>query len=303
MTSLQSARKFEELLTSEVESSPYDYAMMFKAEGFFARRRAKARLTLLKGLDAKLRRILRADERVYFVTSGTTVTVLEHFTVGWVATYLNMRALVFTTERMLLIEIDGGKKKAGNLVSQIAYTSLSSVKATWTGVCQIKLTDKSQYNFQSVPKADRKFLAEFLTEIGHSAAGLPAAPTGKGVEQLCPHCFAFVPGFPLGCPACHGAFKSARTAALRSLLFPGLGDWYLGHRGFAVFEMLGAGYFWLVLVIAPLVATLDPATRPNPSDYWVTVAILILIAHSVNATMTRHFARKGHHPESRRSAP
>ena len=34
MITLKSARKYEELLTGDVEPAPYDYATLFKAEGF-----------------------------------------------------------------------------------------------------------------------------------------------------------------------------------------------------------------------------------------------------------------------------
>jgi hypothetical protein len=296
MITLQSARKYEELLTGEVEPAPYEYATMFKADGFFARQHAKKRFVLLKGLDAKLRRILRAGERVFYVTSGTTVTIAEHFFVGWMANYLNMRALVFTTERVLLIQIDGGKKKAGELVAQIPYTSLASVKSTWSGACRIKLMDRSEHHFVSVPKADRKFIADFLADIVQGTAapfGGGARPTG--LEHLCPHCFVHVPGHPGACPACTGAFKSPNRAGLLSFIFPGVGDWYLGHRGFAVMEMLSSGFLWLVLVITPLLAPADPEHSIN-AGYWGTVGLILFAAHGLDAVMTRHFALKGHHP-------
>jgi hypothetical protein len=270
---------------------------MFKADGFFARQHAKKRLVLLKGLDAKLRRVLRTGERVYFLTSGTTVTLAEHFFVGWMANYLNMRALVFTTERILLVQIDGGKKKAKDLVAQIPYTSLASVKSTWTGSCRIKLMDRSQYNFINVPKGDRKFIAEFLADIVQGTAAPFGNARPAGVENLCPHCFVHVPAHPPACPACTGGFKSPKKAGLLSLVFPGLGDWYLGHRGFAVMEMLSSGLLWLVLVISPLLAPKDPKLPPLDAGYWGTVAVILLFTHGIDATMTHHFARKGHHPD------
>jgi len=303
MITLQSARKYEELLSGEVEASPYDYATLFKADGYLARQRAKARFKLLKVLDAKLRRVLRPDERVYFVTSGSTMSVSEHFFVGWLAYYLNMRALVFTTDRVLLLQINGGKKKVRHLVAQIPNTALASVKSTWSGSCRIKLMDKRELNFVYVPRGDRKFLAEFLSGIVQGTAAPFTTQQPHGVDNLCPHCFVHVPGFPLACPKCTGRFKSAKKAALLSLAFPGLGHWYLGDRGFAVFETLGGGFFWLSLVIGPLLPSPDP-TQPRPdAGYWITAAILIGLMHSIDAVMTHHFARKGHHPDGKAPEP
>ena len=86
-----------------------------------------------------------------------------------------------------------------------------------------------------------------------------------------------------------------------SLLFPGLGDFYLGHRLFALVEMFGAGFLWCVLVIVPLLARGQPDPETGEplvlgAAYWGTVAFPLSFAHIVDAFMTRHFARKGHHP-------
>jgi hypothetical protein len=290
---LQTAKRYEDLLSGTVDPSPFDYAIMFKADGFFARQRAKKRFRLLKAIEPKLRAVLRPQERVYWATTGTTVTLSEQFFVGWIAYYLNRRALVFSTERVLLIEIDG-KPKAGRLVSQIPYTAIASVKATWTGMCRIKLLNKTVYNFQSVPSADRKFLAEFLSGITQGTN----APfqRGTGMEHLCPHCYVHVPAHPPACMSCNGGFKSPDRAALLSLIFPGLGDWYLGHRGIALFEMFGAFFTWFVFVISPLISPPDPEFPPPNAEYWTVAAIVLLLAHGIDAAMTRHFALKGHHP-------
>lgn len=290
---VQTAKRFEDLLTGPAEAGPYDYAMMFKADGFFAKQRSKTRFKLLKGIDAKLRRILRPGERVFFMTPGTTVSIGEQLFVGWVAHYLNLRALVFTTDRVLLLAISSSYK-AGKLVSQIPYSAIASVKATWSGTCRVKLLNKQTFDFQRVPKADRKFLAEFLSDIVKGTN----APFQRvqGLEHLCPHCYTMVPAHPAACPSCAGAFKLPNKAGWLSFIFPGVGDWYLGHRGFAVMEMISSGFLWLLLVIAPILASGDPEFQAPNAEYWGTVCVILLAGHGLDAVMTRHFALKGHHP-------
>ncbi len=293
MTTLQSAKKYEELLAVEAETAPYDYAVLFKADGFFARQRAKQRFKLLKAIDPKLRRILQPGEKAYFITPGTTVSLEERFFVGWWVYYLNMRALVFTTHRVLLLQTNV-RKRPGKLVSQMPYASIASVKSTWNGMCRVKLVNRKTYDFQHVPRADRKFLAEFLTGVVQGTN----APfqVSLGIEHLCPHCFTIVPAYPLVCPVCGGGIKSARKAALLSFIFPGTGDWYLGHRVFALLEMLGICFLWFGLVIAPLLAPPDPGLEPQDAVFWVTNGLVLLVAHTIDCMMTHHFARKGHHP-------
>ena len=290
---LQTAKRYEDLLTGTVEPSPFDYDVMFKAGGYFARRRSKIRFKLLKAIERKLLTILKPQERVYWATTGTTVTLGEQFFVGWIAYYLNRRALVFTTERVLLLEISRSDKP-GHLVSQIPYTAMASVKSTWNGMCRVKLLNKTTYNFQSVPSADRKFLAEFLVGITQGTN----APFQRiqGLEHLCPHCYTLVPAHPPACTACAGGFKSARKAAIMSFIFPGTGNWYLGHRGFAILEIMGTCFTWLFLVIAQLLLPDTPEMEPLTAEYWITVAVLLLIGHTIDALTTYNFGRKGHYP-------
>lgn len=290
---LQNASRFEDLLSAPAEGGLYEYSLMFSRDGWLARRRSKNRFKLLKNLDAKLRLILAPDERVYFLTTGTTVSLGEQFFVGWAAMIINRRALVFTTRRILLLQTDRKGRPQG-MVSQMPLGSIASVKATWRGTCRVKLLDRKVFDFQSVPGADRKFVAKLL---GESTQGTNA-PFAKdmGLEHLCPHCFAVVPGHPTACPHCGGAFKSPTNAMVRSLMFPGLGDWYLGHHGFAAMEMFGSGFLWLALVILPLLGAADPEVGTPDAAYWIGAIIIIAAAHGIDGIMTRHFARKGHHP-------
>jgi hypothetical protein len=298
MISLQNARRFEDLLGTDVEPSPYEFSLLFKTDGWLDRRRSKTRFKLLQAINSKLCKLLHEGERVYFATSGTTTNAAEHyFTGAAMAQALNRRALIFTTERVILLQIDS-RKRPGALASQIAYTSIAEVKSTWSGYCQLKLRNKSKLNFIGVPKADRKNLAAMLTDVVGSVATQIESKGAPALEHLCPHCFVPVPGHPETCPHCQGHFKSARTAMLRSLLFPGLGDLYLGHRSFALIEMLGAAFFWYVMVFAPLIGAPDEngEITETTTVYWGIAVVMLAGVHGIDAVMTRHFALKGHHP-------
>ena len=295
MSTLQTARRYEELLSAPVEPSPYDYATLFQADGWLARRRAKARFQFLKTVDPKLRRILHPDEKVYYLTSGTTATMVEQFFVGWVAQLVNQRALIFTTERVLLLQIDH-RKRPRDLVAQLPYTSIADLKSTWDGHCRLRLRNHTTLNFAGVPKADRKFLRGFLADIlRDSVPPLPGVPH-QGIENLCPHCFQAVAGLPAACPHCRGGFKSTRRAVWLSALFPGMGSLYLGHRGVAAFEILGAAMVWLGMVIVPLLGSLGPDAPAPASDYWFSTAFALAFLHGIDALVTHNFATKGLHP-------
>jgi hypothetical protein len=303
MNTLSTARTFQDLLLPDVAPSPYDYGVLFESKGFFARRRSKRRFKLLKNLDVDLQPLLQPGERVFFATCGFTASLAEQMFVGWAAQFLNRRAIVFTTSRVLLIQINR-KLRPLDLVSQIRYEQIAKVRSTWRGFCEICLQDGKKLLFQGVAKAERKFLHRFLADV------VRPIPVKKGEkvaapEHLCRACQTVVPGHPHSCPRCSAAFKPASKAALLSLLFPGLGDYYLGHRGFAFMEMAGGAFAWLILVVMPLaqgglVDTETGEIYAMAMGDWIAYSFFPLgILHGIDSIMTRHFARKGHHLSDR----
>lgn len=313
MVNLHTAKGFGQLLGEGVEASPYEYGMLFEAKGWWAKRRAKARLVLLRKIDAKLRRVLRPDERVYYVSTGVISNFKEQFFEGSAATYyVNLRALVFTTERIVLLQI-GSRQKPGLLVSELPYAALREVKSTWTGLCQLTLVNGKKHKLTRMPRADRKYLHGFLNGVvaqanagsdGADAVGMKAG--SDGLVHLCPHCFTATPGRPKACPSCGGGIRSANTAAWLSLLFPGFGDWYLGYRWLAMMEMLGAAFVWLMFLIAPLLSVLfetEGETSRSELNAALAVGVLfVVVAHVVDAVMTRSYGMKGHHPGKKPAA-
>ena len=291
MTTVESARKFEELLGGKAAASPYEYASLFKTDGFTARQRSKARFKLLKVLDFKLRHILDRGEKVLFITTGTLSGPRERLLSGWLANSLDRRALVFTSRRILLLHIDL-RPRPLEVVSQLPYASITSAKAAWKGQCSVKLLNRETYRFKHVPQADRKPMIDFLTGLIH----LTNAPFEhqRGVEHLCPHCFVFVPEHPSACPSCGGRFKSARAAGFLSLVIPGAGGWYLGQRSSAILELIGAGLLWYGLVISAGLRSALPWDGISGPKYWIAVGALLLLVHVTDGWLTHHFGRKGH---------
>lgn len=282
------------------DAAIYDFGTLMNGEGWFARRRAAARLRLVKKLDAKLKRVLKPGERVCFVTKGSMASMAERFFAGHaVAYHVNLRALVFTTDRVILIHV-GAFSSPRALVSELAYGSIRKLRSTWSGFCEVKLANGKTHRFSGVPRADRKFLREFLAKKVPANAAAAVCAHGEesdGLMHLCPHCYAALPGRPRVCVSCGGGIKAASTAALLSFGLPGLGNWYLGHRWFAVFEMIGAAMLWVVFVIRPLREELSHNDgQPLGAGFWAFFIGVVAVIHVIDAVVTYNFGRKGHHP-------
>ncbi|MBI4230361.1 MAG: hypothetical protein HY608_05960 [Planctomycetes bacterium] len=277
---LHDVRDFKELLQEGVETGcPYIWKGIFPGEGWWAGRRSKKKLRLLQRIDPAVRPMLEGGEQVFFVTTGLQHSFFEELFLGQVMYYLNRQAFVLTTKRILMIQIRSNDRPA-HLRAQIQYDQVEKVLLSW-GKCKLRLRTGKTLLFLRIPKADREVFQKFLV-AHHARAVVPEGPAA-GKENLCPHCYDVVEGLPDRCGGCGGSFKSARKAGALSLLFPGLGDLYLGHRGIALLEMLGAGIVWFAILSAP---QNDAAIIP----------FIIALLHVPDSFQTWRIGRKGLYP-------
>jgi hypothetical protein len=287
-TLLQNAADFRELLRDDVADERYVFREIFSDAGWRQRSLSKKRLKLLKRLAPALEEILWDDERVLFLTRGVMARFLEWYLLGWALYYLARRAIIVTDRRIVLLQINR-RGKPGELVSQIDESAVAEVASTFTGYTKIAFRNGGHVLFAGVPRPERKRLAELTAAL--SSAPAPMKSLRGDVQHLCPHCFVEVADWPRACPECGGALKSPTKAGWLSLVLPGAGDLYLGHRGFAAFELFIAALTWMGLIALASDPTIGPA------GYMFVVAFTVLLIHGADALATRYIARKGLHPD------
>jgi hypothetical protein len=267
--------------------SPFALDTILDHSTWLARRLSKKKLKLLTRIEAKVRTLLEDGERVRYVTFGSTVSFWESYFLGWMMIYVNRRAILLTDRRVILLQIDS-RRRPRHLVSQVRYASIRKVRRTLLGSTRITLDDGKTFVFAYIPKRDRKFLQRLTDWIDASITR-----DGGGWEDLCPHCYTATAGRPRMCEACGGRIKSARKAGFLSLLFPGLGDIYLGHWKFAIMEILVAGFLWLSLLVP------DPEYPLDAVGLVVFAGFMFAFVHGVDAVGTAYIARKGLYPAGR----
>jgi len=286
--SLKQFRKYEDVLALKDHGLPYRFDQIFRTESWGARRASKQKLKILQAFEPLLSRMLRPDELVYYVCYGVQNSAFEQAFLGWVAFYLNRRVFVFTTQRVLVVQFGSGYVP-DDLKSELPYANITDAKGSLLGGLRLHLADGRKMVFSGMPGPDRKTVVTIVTTL----RGEPAAGAGPkaGLVNLCPHCYQPVSGYPIECASCHGRFKSARIAGLLSLVFPGFGDMYLGHRLFAAMEILGAGLVWLGLLLS---AAEEPPL--SSSELATVAAVLFALMHGIDAAVTYHVGRKGIYP-------
>ncbi len=287
-TPLQTVQDFRHLLRDDVTELPYVYREIFSDANWRQRSLSKKRLKLLKRIDPVLRNILWENERVLFVTRGVMAGFFEWYFLGWALYFLARRAIVVTDRRIVLLQINS-RGTPGELVSQIDETAIAEVRSTLLGYTRVAFRNGARAMFTGVPRPDRRRLSDLTAQL--SSAPAPMKSLRGAVEHLCPHCFVAVAQWPRKCPECAGEFKSATKAGLLSLILPGAGDLYLGHKGFAAFELFIAAVTWLGLIAFASDPTIGPA------QFVGIVVATVLFVHGLDALTTRFVGRKGLHPD------
>lgn len=288
VTELSELKSYKEAMDCKEHSLPYQFDSIFNDSKWLERGLSKNKFKLLSSVDSLLKKILQSDEQVFYISWGVKSSFIDQFFSGSLMYYINRKAFVFTTNRIILVQLKG-KFKIWELVSQIPYKHVSKIKQTLFGNLKIFFTNDESSLFVHMPKIDRKKIP-VISDTIHEKIGTELIH--GGVDNLCPHCFAVVEQFPAQCDICKKPFKSVKKAGFLSLLFPGLGDLYLGHRLIGCIEILAAFFLWFSII-----ASGNESGEPTTAlEMAISVSILFVIMHGADALVTFNTAKKGIYP-------
>lgn len=286
---------FQQALDCKEHSMPYIFSSIFNADSWGAKRLSKMKFKILKRLDPLLGKMLNENEQVFYISYGVQSAPLEQMFMGWMVYLLNRRVFIFTNKRILLIQVKG-KFAPWDLLSQIPYDNIEKIKRSFANICIIYTNGKSVV-FSGMSGYDRKSIP-LITEKIREKRGIPENTVSAGAEKLCPYCFSVISGFPSGCDSCKRPFKSAAKAGLLSLLFPGFGDFYLGHRYFALLEIIGTAIIWLI-ILSPASESDEPMSL---SERLIFAVVFFIFAHGMDALVTFFTGRKGIYPAKHKTS-
>ncbi len=255
--------------------------------GWGVKKRNQKKAKVIARAEPVLRHALEDGEVIRHVAVGIRNVWWEAVTIGWITYYMNHTTLVLTDRRVLAIHTDTSHKPR-LFANSIA---LDRVKKTKTGLLfgylNLKL-GKGSLQYTRIAKA----------EATRFKALMPGRPNASGgAQHLCPACFLTTDDYGEVCGRCGAEFKDPKVAALRSLVVPGLGDWYLGHRGFALFEMFGSAVGWLLLLwsLFMYLVTTDPEAKVGALGSLLFFGVAVALGHIVDAAVTHGQAKKGQH--------
>jgi hypothetical protein len=249
---------------------------MFRETDRKERRRSRRHFRLLKRVDGTLREIVEPNEKVVFLTRVRGFSFWEQWVLGW------RRAVVLTDCRAIFLQLDAGRRPR-LLHRHVAYGAIATVNGR-RGRVTVGTRGGDTLNLRGLRRADRAVVVERLWS---AAKGNRGAKASSGIESLCPYCHKGLTGRPRSCPSCLRDFTRGWLSALSSLVIPGLGDFRIGYRAFAVLELLTAVTIWVAYLFGPEAWGM-PGLRSALSPEWVFTAV-----HGADAVLTWRIVRSG----------
>jgi hypothetical protein len=261
-----------------------DHLLLPNKKGLFNTRLNKLKLRLLEAVQETLDQLLDRDEQVMHIAGATAYYPAELiFGNGWMTLLYNRYILVGTNKRLVAVNTNYKMKKPTHYLFQFPYNEIKKTTRGLFGTSLVLTRKKNKRRtFTNISRALASELKAFIDSKIDPDDNL--ATEAQPQDNLCPSCFTPLAGQLSSCPKCHALFKSPRKAALRSLLLPGLGDIYLGHRFLGFMELLGSLMIWGISIALLL--------SDDPSDLIVGLVIL-LFYNGMDSLLSMHMAKKG----------
>lgn len=261
-------------------------------KGRYQTRANRLRMKLLDAVKPALDRLLAPDERVARVAPAMAYypweIVLGN---GWLTLLYNRYVLVATDKRVVAINTNSRMTKATHYFFQFPFGSIEKCAKGLFGTSLILNRKQAKRRiFNGIKRSLASHMKDWIAPRITPQQSI-AAPADR-CDHLCPSCFTPLGAALNACSECGAIFKSPRKAALRSLLLPGLGDIYLGHRLLGTFEVMGALVMW------SLALGLFASGLPENIIFGV---LLLLLANGLDALLTLHMGKKGYALEKNQS--
>jgi predicted Zn finger-like uncharacterized protein len=254
-------------------------------KGSYNTRKNKYKIRILKAVQDKAGQILNEGEKVMRIGKGTAYYLLELLLGnGWLTMIYNHYAILCTNQRILFVNINSRMNRPTHYLFQMPYTDIKKVKR---GLVFNNLILYRHQGGRRIFTAVKRYLSNELktfVEKMKSASG-DTVPGSVSPEKLCPSCFVPLADGLGNCPRCGADFRVPQKALVRSLILPGLGDMYLGHRVLGALEMLVSLYVWLLVI---------NSVRAGGPENLLIAAIILCFYNGLDGLLTYHMSKKGY---------
>lgn len=274
---------FPEVQGISAERVAFEEILVPNKKGGYRNRKNKFKVKILMAVSEVLDKIIREGERVRRIGKGTAFYPVEViFGNGWLTMMYNQYAILATNQRILLVNVNLRMKGTTHYLFQVLYEDIKKIKRgiLFSSMILDRIKSKRRVLTQ-MKRYISKEMKEFITEQKSNVKGEPEAV----LECICPSCFLPLEKDLTQCPSCEAAFKTAKKATLRSLLLPGSGDFYLGHRALGALELLGSLTVWTYALLL---------IYGGQKDGLFVAMVVLLFYNCTDAIVTYFMAKKGY---------
>jgi len=262
-----------------------DEILTINKKGGYKNGKNKIKIKIIQSVAPVLEKVLETDEVVKKVARGVANYPLEViFGNGALTLLYNRYAILCTDRRVLMINTTYRMKKPTHYLFQLPYQYIKKVKR---GFIFAHLTFFRQLGkkrvFNYVDRFSMKEVSAFVTTKIEGPR--PAGKLKALFDDLCPSCFVPLEKGLRTCSHCQTGFKAPRKAFLRSLLLPGWGDLYLGHRFLGSMELLVSVVIWAFIITI----LLSPTT-----ENLIAAGLILIFFNVMDSLLTLHMAKKGY---------
>lgn len=270
-----------------LSSEKFDFGEILSPnkKGGYKSRRNKFKIRVFNAIHNILDEILEDGEKVMRIGKGTAYYPAEIFLGNGILTMIyNCYAIVCTNRRLLFVNINSRITRPTHFLSQMLYADIRKVKQglLLNHLILYRMSGKRRI-FTSVKRYLLKELKEFIPLRKDAVRSVEHST--ESLENLCPSCFVPLPKGLIACPGCKVNLKEPKRAFFKSLVLPGWGDIYLGHRALGILELIGSVIIW-VFVISFL--------RQGGVENLITAVFLLLIYNGHDGILTYHMGKKGY---------
>lgn len=266
----------------------YSFGDIFQLNksGGFKSRHNKFKLKLLSAVKDVLEKMLVEKERVLKIAAGTACYPAEiFFGNGWLTMLYNRYVIIGTNRRLLMINVNHRMNRPTHYIFQLLYTEIRKIGRGLLGTSLIlnRKNKRKRRIFTGLKRYMSRELNQFLAERIASVKKLRVPD--ESLENICPACYVPLEKGLAACTRCNAVYKSPKKAMLRSLILPGWGDIYLGHRALGALELLSACFIWL-LVLSSLLSGL--------AEDLIAGAMILVLFNGMDCLLTYYMAGKGY---------
>lgn len=262
-------------------------------KGGYKTGRNRFKVKILKAVGHLLNKVLVQDEQVLRVAQGVAYYPAEILFGNGILTMMsNYYAILVTNRRLVFININSRTTKPTNYIMQLPYANIkkASFGTIFSRMILKSVTGKNRtftYMKRYLVKELKEFILNKITTVKTTSKG-EVQP-----ENICPACFLPTAAVNNTCPYCEAKFKTPLGGFVRSLILPGWGDIYLGHKGLGTFELLGSFVVWGVVIVL-VAGSLKSGQNADLTANLIIAAVVLLFYNVSDAIFTYFMGKKGY---------